>query len=67
MKTNILNLSFAVSGFNLALGLVLAGYALFAEGTPRIWRGAMILLVVGAFGLMWFGSALRRRAAEAHA
>ncbi|MFN0243907.1 MAG: hypothetical protein ACKVWV_13545 [Planctomycetota bacterium] len=63
----ILRTLFGVSVLDVVLGAVLASYALFVEGTPRIWRGAFVLLVVGALGLMWFGAALRRRRAEVRA
>lgn len=67
MKTTILRTLFWVSVVDFVLGAALASYALFAEGTPRVWRGAFVLLVLGALGLMWFGAALRRQPKEARA
>ncbi len=65
MKKTILRTLFTISALDVVLGVVLASYALFSVGTPRIWRGALLLLCCGALGVFWFGSALRRQSLEA--
>ncbi len=65
MKNFFLRALLGVCMLDVLLGAVLASYALFGEGTPRIWRGALILLVAGGWGVFWFGSALQRQSLEA--
>jgi hypothetical protein len=64
MKNVLLRTLLVVCAFDVLLGLVLASYALFGEGTPKIWRGALLLLTAGACGVLWFWAALRRQTLE---
>ncbi len=67
MKTKLIRVLLWLSLIDFALGLLLLGYQLNAGESANVWRGALILLVVGAFGMMWYRSASRRFADEARA
>jgi hypothetical protein len=63
MKTKLIRILLWLAVVDFLLGTMLVGYQLLSGDDVNLWRGALILLVVGAWGVVWCVSALRRQAA----
>ena len=48
-----------LAALELALGLVVLGYAVVEEPTLRMFRGAAVLVLIGVAGLLWAPKWLR--------